>query len=748
MGAMDDEDRGAMIARAPRNGGMTTASSASVTADGRVLLTPVPSGRAMSAPVGHDAPVDLDIPVDLGAVADVLGRAALSTDASFAGTESGLDAVQLSQVLATIDHARSALSALEMRTMTALDTAVRAQDIAEGAPAREQGRRTAGEVQMASRISPALASRRLRAGERLVREMPRMFEALATGAITSESAYAVGRAAGPVQPELRPEVDEILDQHLPDLDGASVSRWSREVDALVQILDPQGSPRRRRRAEEERSVTVRAGAHGMGTVTAHLSGLDCQAIRRRLSLEAEKMQAEGDGRTHGQLMADLLSDTILGRHGAVDPVRLQIGVVISERALFSPTHGEPATVEGYGVIDAGQVRDRVLDEHFEARRDRDHRSLLGESPQLEPEQPTLDEDLPLPIEIAELADLEPPASPDQLRAQQVDAITAHLRGVRGAPPGEVLRSQDPPEVEEPTVESSDGPSGTRGTRGTRGTHGTRGTPSLTDPSGLSPGERYRRELQLLEAEEDMADELRRLFTHPTTGELVAMESRSRAFPQGIARYMRIREVLCAGPYCDASIRHADHIRPHAEGGLTSARNGQALCAHCNLTKEVLGHAEHVPAEDGSHRVAWRSRLGATATVTPGSQTGLPMPRTAEEAHAFDDDPRPWFDRATRDDGTRATGRARLRLLIQEPELERIEDLIALDPCAGRTPADEARMHRAAFDSFGPGADAGAAPVDDWDDVAILDELDRLDALGRPDDDLGRLRASAPHRDAA
>jgi 5-methylcytosine-specific restriction endonuclease McrA len=30
--------------------------------------------------------------------------------------------------------------------------------------------------------------------------------------------------------------------------------------------------------------------------------------------------------------------------------------------------------------------------------------------------------------------------------------------------------------------------------------------------------------------------------------------------------------------------HADHVEPHARGGLTEPRNGQALCPACNLAK--------------------------------------------------------------------------------------------------------------------------------------------------------------------
>lgn len=45
--------------------------------------------------------------------------------------------------------------------------------------------------------------------------------------------------------------------------------------------------------------------------------------------------------------------------------------------------------------------------------------------------------------------------------------------------------------------------------------------------------------------------------------------------------------ICATPWCDAPIRHADHIRPHELGGATTLANGQGLCEACN-------HAEQAP----------------------------------------------------------------------------------------------------------------------------------------------------------
>ena len=51
-----------------------------------------------------------------------------------------------------------------------------------------------------------------------------------------------------------------------------------------------------------------------------------------------------------------------------------------------------------------------------------------------------------------------------------------------------------------------------------------------------------------------------------TGELVAMDSRARIFPPGLRRLIQTRDDTCRTPYCDAPIRHLDHIIPWHHGG--------------------------------------------------------------------------------------------------------------------------------------------------------------------------------------
>jgi len=82
--------------------------------------------------------------------------------------------------------------------------------------------------------------------------------------------------------------------------------------------------------------------------------------------------------------------------------------------------------------------------------------------------------------------------------------------------------------------------------------------------------------------------LRRLYARATSGALVAMESRARLFPRGLAAFVSFRDQRCRTPYCDAPIRHLDHARPRAAGGPTNADNGLGLCERCNYVKEVAG----------------------------------------------------------------------------------------------------------------------------------------------------------------
>lgn len=82
--------------------------------------------------------------------------------------------------------------------------------------------------------------------------------------------------------------------------------------------------------------------------------------------------------------------------------------------------------------------------------------------------------------------------------------------------------------------------------------------------------------------------VRRLFTTPDGRDLVAMGSRRRRFSGPLRHLIELRDQTCRTPWCDAPIRHGDHVIPGRRGGATSAANGQGLCEACNYAKEAPG----------------------------------------------------------------------------------------------------------------------------------------------------------------
>jgi hypothetical protein len=121
--------------------------------------------------------------------------------------------------------------------------------------------------------------------------------------------------------------------------------------------------------------------------------------------------------------------------------------------------------------------------------------------------------------------------------------------------------------------------------------------------------------------------VRRLYTAPGTGDLVAMDSKARLFPAGLRRFLQARDDTCRTPYCDAPIRHMDHVLPWAEGGGTTAANGAGLCEACNHTKEIAGWTSR-PRPDPTGTTELRHTLEVT---TPAGHsyhsTAPPLPGT-------------------------------------------------------------------------------------------------------------------------
>ncbi|GAA4045451.1 HNH endonuclease signature motif containing protein [Arthrobacter methylotrophus] len=121
--------------------------------------------------------------------------------------------------------------------------------------------------------------------------------------------------------------------------------------------------------------------------------------------------------------------------------------------------------------------------------------------------------------------------------------------------------------------------------------------------------------------------LRRLFTAPRSGELVGIDSRARFFPAGLRRFIQARDDTCRTPYCDAPIRHFDHIVPRHGGGPTSLSNGAGLCEACNHTKELPGWTARTGTGRARHVIEFRTPTGHHYASTAPPLPGTEPPRT-------------------------------------------------------------------------------------------------------------------------
>ncbi|PKH37412.1 hypothetical protein CXG46_18320 [Nocardioides alpinus] len=102
-----------------------------------------------------------------------------------------------------------------------------------------------------------------------------------------------------------------------------------------------------------------------------------------------------------------------------------------------------------------------------------------------------------------------------------------------------------------------------------------------------------------------------------------MESTSRRFDGPLAELLTLRDAgTCRTPWCNATIRHLDHVQRATDAGPTTAANGQGLCERCNHVKETPGWTTWVahPSDTTRHEVH-----GVTEHLRMTRSTSPPLP---------------------------------------------------------------------------------------------------------------------------
>lgn len=139
--------------------------------------------------------------------------------------------------------------------------------------------------------------------------------------------------------------------------------------------------------------------------------------------------------------------------------------------------------------------------------------------------------------------------------------------------------------------------------------------------------------------------LRRLYRHPTTGQLAAIDARRRTFDGAIRHAIIARDQVCRTPWCGAPIRHIDHARPVAQGGPTNLDNGQGLCEACNFAKQAPGWAATPGPGGAGESVRITTPTGHTYTSQPPDLPGAARPRPGPRQRAGPSPPAAIDDRA-------------------------------------------------------------------------------------------------------
>ncbi len=234
---------------------------------------------------------------------------------------------------------------------------------------------TTAEVAAAMNLSPMAASYLVSDAEALDTRLPKVAALLAQARTDWRTVrLIISRTDLVTDDELVAKLDRSLAARIGNWHGWSRQRIINAVDAAVRTTDPDAARERRAAAQDDRHIAINALDDGMAEVYGTVAAAAATAFDRRLS-QLAKQVCPADPRTLDQRRADALAALTQGRRlacacgqpgcptraGDENPERDRGGaqVVINVVASDQTVHADgtqPGYLEGYGVIDAEQVR--------------------------------------------------------------------------------------------------------------------------------------------------------------------------------------------------------------------------------------------------------------------------------------------------------------------------------------------------------------------------------------------------------
>jgi len=230
--------------------------------------------------------------------------------------------------------------------------------------------RTCAEVSAAMNMSVMAANKMVGQAEALDTRLPEVARLLAEGKTDWHTVALIISRTNLVDGELMPELDRRLADRIINWQCWSRRRIINAVDAAVQVIDPEAAKERRATADNARHISVTAEPNGMARVHGAMPAPAAAIVDKRLSEMATSVCAH-DTRTMDQRRADALLALSEGHaltcncnradcparmiDESLDLPRFVINVIASQETLEGSSD-QPGYLEGYGVIDADQVR--------------------------------------------------------------------------------------------------------------------------------------------------------------------------------------------------------------------------------------------------------------------------------------------------------------------------------------------------------------------------------------------------------
>ena len=469
-----------------------------------------------------------------------------------------------------LEQLKSVCAAAQARLTHTFATSQKADGAARKLDADTTRRSIAAQIALARRDSRHRGQQHVGTAYALVTEMPETLSALRSGTLTEYRARTIIEQFACLTPADRTRGDDIIAAELPGLGDRTAQT---RAAAIAYRLDPEAVMGKVRGATADRHVSLRPAPDTMSRLSALLPVAQGVALYAALCKAADSTLATQGDRTRSQIMADELVSRVTGRAVAgCDPYGAP---------LYGPIRDGSEDTQNQGFDEAHPNKDGVPTEESDGAK-----PGCGETGAPTEDSAKLDADGAAPAD-----------------ADDVGAVGGHPEHTAARSTLEAV-SLTPPD---PTPIPAAGRAGGLQLNLIMTDRTLFGDDEPAHLTGYGPiPAALARALVIGHADTTTSTWVRRLYTDPSGTQLLAMDSRQRLFPATAQKFLIARDQTCRTPWCDAPIRHLDHVIPHSRGGPTTIGNGQGLCAACNLSKQDTG---------------WRSRVNRAGTIATTTPTG-------------------------------------------------------------------------------------------------------------------------------